>query len=82
MGEENRYFSRYTRPLSYVKRNDNFSDPFYMFINDDNNRDNYNYPIGERDYLSECETPNIRKYYKLLVHTVKLGYIRTKCITW
>lgn len=53
-----------------------------MFINDDNNRDNYNYPIGERDYLSECETPNIRKYYKLLVHTVKLGHIRTKCITW
>lgn len=34
-----------------------------MFINDDNNRDNRNYPIGERDYLYERETPNVHKYY-------------------
>lgn len=34
-----------------------------MFINDDNNRDNRNYPIEERDYLYERETPNVHKYH-------------------
>lgn len=57
-----------------------------MFINDDNNRDNCNYPIGERDYLYECETSYIRYKCnnKLLVHsetylyTDEMHYIVTK----
>lgn len=57
-----------------------------MFINVDNNRDKcVIIRSGERDYLSECETPNTRKYYKLLVINTQWNLVdrftRTKCIT-